>query len=102
MKRNENDANLCRDPSVAAPAQETSGSDANGDRQKGRFDKIAWPAYDLTHQKYVYLGMKPKVKDHYHAHRLSLWNHLIPLLHRWVSDEQAAASQTNGGTRLRT
>ncbi|CAN7995863.1 unnamed protein product, partial [Ixodes pacificus] len=26
--------------------------------------------------------MKPKVKDHYHAHRLSLWLHLIPQLHR--------------------
>lgn len=27
-------------------------------------------------------GMKPKVRDHYHAHRLSIWNRLIPKLHR--------------------
>lgn len=26
--------------------------------------------------------MKPKIKDHYHAHRLSFWLNLIPLLHR--------------------
>ncbi|XP_022670199.1 neuroligin-4, Y-linked-like [Varroa jacobsoni] len=70
------------DPSIAPAAQESSGSDAVAERQKGRFDKISWPAYDLTHQKYMYLGVKPKIKDHYHAHRLSLWNHLIPLLHR--------------------
>lgn len=27
------------------------------------------------------LGIKPKVKDHYHAHRLSFWLHLFPQLH---------------------
>lgn len=26
--------------------------------------------------------MKPKVRDHYHSHRLSFWLHLIPHLHR--------------------
>jgi len=26
-------------------------------------------------------GLKPKTRDHYHAHRLSYWNHLIPKLH---------------------
>lgn len=28
------------------------------------------------------LGLKPKVRDHYHSHRLSFWLHLIPRLHR--------------------
>ena len=27
-------------------------------------------------------GMKPKVRDHYHSHRLSFWLHLIPKLHK--------------------
>jgi len=26
--------------------------------------------------------MKPKVRDHYHSHRLSFWLHLIPRLHK--------------------
>lgn len=26
--------------------------------------------------------MKPKIRDHYHAHRLSFWLSLIPKLHR--------------------
>lgn len=49
---------------------------------KGRFERIAWPPYEPAHQKYLLIGLKPKVKDHYHAHRLSLWLHLIPQLHR--------------------
>lgn len=28
------------------------------------------------------LAMKPKIRDHYHAHRLSFWLSLIPKLHR--------------------
>lgn len=52
------------------------------EQRKGRFERTAWPPYDLAHQKYMHLGTKPKVKDHYHAHRLSLWTHLIPQLHR--------------------
>ncbi|KAL1471095.1 hypothetical protein MTO96_023874 [Rhipicephalus appendiculatus] len=48
----------------------------------GRGEKVGWPAYDPVHQKYLTLGTKPKVRDHYHAHRLSVWTQLIPKLHR--------------------
>ncbi|XP_022250749.1 neuroligin-4, X-linked-like isoform X2 [Limulus polyphemus] len=47
-----------------------------------RFDRIEWPLYDALQQKYLIIGMKPKVRDHYHAHRMSLWLHLIPKLDR--------------------
>ncbi|CAN7996040.1 unnamed protein product, partial [Ixodes hexagonus] len=58
-------------------------SESESDRGKGgRVEKIAWPAYDPVHQKYLMLGTKPKLRDHYHAHRLSVWTQLIPKLHR--------------------
>ncbi|EEC17876.1 conserved hypothetical protein, partial [Ixodes scapularis] len=66
-----------RDPSYVPHDGEV-----HGDRGKGRFERLVWPQYEAAHQKYLLIGMKPKVKDHYHAHRLSLWLHLIPQLHR--------------------
>ncbi|GIY54563.1 neuroligin-3 [Caerostris darwini] len=49
---------------------------------KGRFERLLWPLYDGIEQKYLSLTMKPKIRDHYHAHRLSFWLSLIPKLHR--------------------
>lgn len=40
------------------------------------------------------LGLKPRIRDHYHAHRLSFWLNLIPTLHR------AAASETTTSHHL--
>uniref|UniRef100_T1KY80 Carboxylesterase type B domain-containing protein n=1 Tax=Tetranychus urticae TaxID=32264 RepID=T1KY80_TETUR len=40
-----------------------------------------WPSYDYLQQQYLLLNTKPKLKDHYHAHRLSYWLNLIPKLH---------------------
>ena len=40
------------------------------------------------------LGLKPRLRDHYHAHRLSFWLNLIPSLHR------AAASETTSSHHL--
>ncbi|KAG0410927.1 hypothetical protein HPB47_011953, partial [Ixodes persulcatus] len=58
-------------------------SESESDRGKGgRVEKIAWPAYDPVHQRYLMIGIKPKLRDHYHAHRLSVWTQLIPKLHR--------------------
>ncbi|GFS78373.1 neuroligin-4, X-linked [Nephila pilipes] len=51
------------------------------ERGKSRYDRIIWPAYDSIHQKYMMIGLKPKLKDHYHAHRLSFWLNLFPQLH---------------------
>lgn len=46
-----------------------------------------WPPYDLAHQKFMQVGVSnqtPIIRDHYRAHRLALWTHLIPQLHRFV------------------
>lgn len=67
------------DPSYTGHSGGLTGSELHA---KGRFERIAWPPYEPAHQKYLLIGLKPKVKDHYHAHRLSLWLHLIPQLHR--------------------
>ncbi|GFQ85285.1 neuroligin-4, X-linked [Trichonephila clavata] len=51
------------------------------ERGKNRKDRINWPSYDSIHQKYMLIGLKSKLKDHYHAHRLSFWLNLFPQLH---------------------
>ncbi|KFM58800.1 Neuroligin-3, partial [Stegodyphus mimosarum] len=54
----------------------------NPEKTRGRFERFVWPLYDSIGQKYLSLAMKPKIRDHYHAHRLSFWLSLIPKLHR--------------------
>lgn len=54
--------------------------DSIGDRAKGRFENVYWPQYDSVQRKYLMIAMKPKVRDHYHSHRLSYWSHLVPRL----------------------
>ncbi|XP_015792700.1 neuroligin-4, X-linked-like isoform X1 [Tetranychus urticae] len=46
-----------------------------------RIDKITWPIYEEHQQQYYALTIKPKLRDHYHAHRMSYWLNLIPKLH---------------------
>ncbi|KAG8198343.1 hypothetical protein JTE90_021591 [Oedothorax gibbosus] len=52
------------------------------EKTRGRFERFVWPLYDAVNQKFLSLAMKPKIRDHYHAHRLSFWLSLIPKLHR--------------------
>ncbi|XP_015915685.1 neuroligin-4, X-linked isoform X2 [Parasteatoda tepidariorum] len=52
------------------------------ERTRTRFERFVWPLYDSINQKFLSLAMKPKIRDHYHAHRLSFWLSLIPKLHR--------------------
>lgn len=55
--------------------------DSIDEREKGKFEKLTWPLYNSVHQQHLSIGTKPKIRDHYHAHRLSFWLHLIPKLH---------------------
>ncbi|GFY66172.1 neuroligin-4, X-linked [Trichonephila inaurata madagascariensis] len=57
-------------------------SDSNEKGRTTKFDKVAWTEYETVHQKYLLIGLKPKIRDHYRAHRLSFWLNLIPQLHR--------------------
>ena len=56
--------------------------DSIDDRVKGRFENVYWPQYETSQRKYLFLGMKPKIKEHFHNHRLSYWLHLLPHLQR--------------------
>ncbi|XP_030760903.1 neuroligin-4, X-linked-like, partial [Sitophilus oryzae] len=51
-------------------------------RERNRFRTIVWDEYDPVHQKYLEIGMKPRMKNHFRAHQLSVWLRLIPELHR--------------------
>ncbi|XP_041973881.1 neuroligin-4, Y-linked-like isoform X2 [Aricia agestis] len=59
-------------------------------RERNKFRGINWEEYDSTHQKYLEIGMKPKIKNHYRAHQLSVWLRLIPELHRAGMEDVAS------------
>nr|XP_018910015.1 PREDICTED: neuroligin-4, Y-linked-like [Bemisia tabaci] len=63
--------------------QETDTSRA----ERNRFKNIEWTAYEAVHKKYLSLDTKPKLKNHFRAHRLSFWLNLIPDLHKPGSDD---------------
>ncbi|XP_053604570.1 neuroligin-1-like isoform X2 [Plodia interpunctella] len=45
-------------------------------------NSVAWPRYDLNTQQYLSISTKLRVKSHYRGHKMALWLHLIPQLHR--------------------
>ncbi|XP_037924577.1 neuroligin-4, Y-linked isoform X3 [Hermetia illucens] len=51
-------------------------------KERSRFRSIMWEEYDSLHQKYLEIGMKPRIKNHFRAHQLSIWLRLIPELHK--------------------
>lgn len=51
----------------------------SAEKTKGRFENIVWPQYDAN-RKYLLIATKPKIREHYHSHRLSFWHHLFPQL----------------------
>ncbi|CAG0893241.1 unnamed protein product [Cyprideis torosa] len=64
-------------------------------RQRGAYrriyDDIVWPRYDKQNQRHMTWGLNPKVRSHYKAEKLALWNNLIPQL--------LAGSPIPGGNR---
>ncbi|GAB6028444.1 Carboxylesterase [Chamberlinius hualienensis] len=51
-------------------------------RNRSRFSKVVWPHYDTNHESYLSIGMRSKGRQHYRAHKLSVWLRLIPLIHQ--------------------
>ncbi|CAL8107071.1 unnamed protein product [Orchesella dallaii] len=39
---------------------------------------VEWPEYDSLDKKYLILDLRPKIRNHYRAHKLSFWLHLVP------------------------
>ncbi|PIK35733.1 putative neuroligin-4, Y-linked isoform X1 [Apostichopus japonicus] len=59
-----------------------------------------WPAYTNTHQNIVYLTSKPRIRDFYRVHEISLWEHLIPQLESRLSiDEPTSRIPLDTNTR---
>ncbi|XP_065087999.1 neuroligin-4, Y-linked [Ochlerotatus camptorhynchus] len=56
-------------------------------RDRTRFKNIEWTPYESVHKKYLNLDTKPKLKNHYRAHRLSFWLNLVPDLHKPGGDD---------------
>ncbi|KAF8766907.1 Neuroligin-4 like protein [Argiope bruennichi] len=65
----------------------TDNENVSNEKIKGKFERLWWPEYNDTHQKFISIGLKPRLRDHYHAHRLSFWLNLIPTLHRAAAFE---------------
>ncbi|XP_073948977.1 neuroligin-4, Y-linked-like isoform X2 [Choristoneura fumiferana] len=59
-------------------------------RERNKFRGINWEEYDSTHQKYLEIGIKPRLKNHFRAHQLSVWLRLVPELHRAGMEDIAA------------
>ncbi|XP_068628297.1 neuroligin-4, Y-linked-like [Battus philenor] len=59
-------------------------------RERNKFSGINWEEYESTHQKYLEIGVKPRLKNHFRAHQLSVWLRLVPELHRAGMEDVAA------------
>ncbi|XP_024081737.1 neuroligin-4, Y-linked-like [Cimex lectularius] len=60
-------------------------------QERSRFKNIEWTPYEAVHKKYLSLDTKPKLKNHYRAHRLSFWLNLVPDLHKPGGDDVPSA-----------
>nr|XP_014288244.1 neuroligin-2-like [Halyomorpha halys] len=56
-------------------------------QERSRFKNIEWAPYERVLKKYLSLDLKPKLKNHYRAHRLSFWLNLVPDLHKPGGDD---------------
>ncbi|XP_037955053.1 neuroligin-1-like [Teleopsis dalmanni] len=63
----------------------------NSRQERSRYKTIDWTAYESVHKKYLNFDTKPKLKNHYRAHRLSFWLNLIPDLHKPGGDNVPAS-----------
>ncbi|XP_053210465.1 neuroligin-4, X-linked-like [Panonychus citri] len=73
-------SNFIRDGDPNGKTNTTSTLISNGQESRSESNHH-WPSYDYLQQQYLVLNTKLKLKDHYHAHRLSYWLNLIPKLH---------------------
>ena len=77
-----------RNPNEAPQEVDHGGGGGSASRQeRTRLKNIEWTAYESVHKKYLHLDTKPKLKNHYRAHRLSFWLNLVPDLHRPGNDD---------------
>ncbi|XP_064079059.1 neuroligin-4, X-linked-like [Macrobrachium nipponense] len=51
-------------------------------KDKSRYRTQDWANYDPTHRRYLELGSRGRVRDHYRASRVALWSWLVPGLEK--------------------
>ncbi|XP_039965170.1 neuroligin-4, Y-linked [Bactrocera tryoni] len=73
------------------PNEQMEGEHPGSRQERSRYKTIEWTAYESVHKKYLNFDTKPKLKNHYRAHRLSFWLNLIPDLHKPGGDNVPAA-----------
>ncbi|XP_046903032.1 neuroligin 4 X-linked b isoform X1 [Hypomesus transpacificus] len=60
-----------------------------------RFEEVAWAKYTPKEQLYLHIGLKPRVRDHYRATKISFWLQLVPHLHNINELLQSVSSFTH-------
>ena len=60
-----------------------------------RFEEVAWSKYTPKEQLYLHIGLKPRVRDHYRATKISFWLQLVPHLHHVNELLQSVSSFTH-------
>ncbi|XP_045611935.1 neuroligin-4, X-linked [Procambarus clarkii] len=50
------------------------------ERERTKQRNITWEPYEAIYEKYLEISYRPRLKDHYRAHKVALWNWLIPEL----------------------
>ncbi|KAF2348903.1 Carboxylesterase type B, partial [Trinorchestia longiramus] len=48
--------------------------------ERSRFRNVTWEKYDSIYENYLEISSRPRVRDHYRAHKIALWNWLLPEL----------------------
>ncbi|KAJ1525419.1 hypothetical protein ONE63_010233 [Megalurothrips usitatus] len=71
------------------PNQASAAQQEGKDRSKQR-GAVGWEEYDAGHQKYLEIGLKPRMKNHFRAHKMSIWLRLVPELHRAGQEDVVA------------
>ncbi|XP_065344055.1 neuroligin-4, X-linked-like isoform X2 [Cloeon dipterum] len=57
------------------------------DKDKSKFRAVTWEPFDPNTQSYLSIGPKLRMKNHYRAHHMATWLHLVPQLHQPTGDE---------------
>ncbi|XP_018020342.1 uncharacterized protein LOC108676723, partial [Hyalella azteca] len=48
--------------------------------ERSRFKNLTWQKYDPVYENYLEISSRPRMRDHYRAHQVALWNWLLPEL----------------------
>ncbi|TRZ06895.1 hypothetical protein HGM15179_020214 [Zosterops borbonicus] len=59
-----------------------------------RFEEVVWTRFDGKDKRYLHIGLKPRVRDHYRANKVAFWLELVPHLHNLHQVPHASTTTT--------